>query len=269
MPIHVACPECRSTYDLVDDQQGKKVRCKKCQFGFIAEPMRNGRQDVFRDVEVVAERVSRAPVKKAAPPISARKTVQRVEDDDDDDEDRDARRRPTPRKKKSGGASTGLLIGGLAALLVVVVVGVVGLIVVIRYMGKDDKVSNPTIVDNSRPPDLDKGPINNPPDNRPPNDKGPGNPFPPNPNPNPNPIPNPPVDPNPPREPEVEKSGPPKENPNNTPPPANGMLPDEARERVEHATVYIRVTMPDGGKASGTGFFGVEPNILLTNAHVL
>ncbi len=156
MPIHVACPECRSTYDLVDDQQGKKVRCKKCQFVFIAEPMRNGRQDVVRDVEVVAERVSRAPVKKAAPPISARKTVQRVEDDDDDDEDRDARRRPTPRKKKSGGASTGLLIGGLAALLVVVVVGVVGLIVVIRYMGKDDKVPNPTIVDNSKPPTLIK-----------------------------------------------------------------------------------------------------------------
>jgi predicted Zn finger-like uncharacterized protein len=261
MPIRVACPECRSTYDLVDDQRGKKVRCKKCQFVFVAETARNGREDVVREVEAVVQRPSRAPVKKAAPPVSARKTVTRV-DDDEDDEDRDARRRPTSRKKKSAGVSTGLLIGGLAALLVVVVVGVVGLVVVLRWMGKDDKEFNPTIVDNSRLGDLNNGPINNPPDNGPPNDKGPGNPFPPNPN------PNPPVDPNPPREPEVEKPTSPKDNPNN-PPPANGMLPDEARERVEHATVYIRVTMPDGGKASGTGFFGVEPNILLTNAHVL
>src|SRR6266446_3428519 len=136
MPIHVACPECRSTYDLVDDQQGKKVRCKKCQFVFVAEPARNGRKDVVREVEAVVVRPSRAPVKKAAPPISARKTVTRVDDDEDDD-DRDDRRRPAPRKKKSG-ASPALLIGGLAALLVVVVVGVVGLIVVIRWAGKED-----------------------------------------------------------------------------------------------------------------------------------
>jgi predicted Zn finger-like uncharacterized protein len=263
MPIHVACPECRSTYDLVDDQRGKKVRCKKCQFIFVAEPAKNGRGDVVRDVEVVAERPSRTPAKKAAPPVAARRTVTRVDDEDDHEDERDNRRRPAPRKKKSGGASTGLLIGGLAALLVVVIVGVVGLIVLIRWMSKDDKAFNPVVADNSRPGDLNNGPIDNPVDNRPPN------PFPPNPNPNPNPnpIPNPPVDPKPPREPEVEKTPPPKENPGN--PPANGTLPDEARERVEHATVYIRVTMPDGGKASGTGFFGVEPNILLTNAHVL
>ncbi len=51
----------------------------------------------------------------------------------------------------------------------------------------------------------------------------------------------------------------------------NGELTKEARERIKRATVYLRVTMPNGGRASGTGFFGsVEArNIILTNAHVV
>ena len=39
--------------------------------------------------------------------------------------------------------------------------------------------------------------------------------------------------------------------------------------RVKQSTVYLRVTMPSGQVAEGSGFFAVEPRIVVTNAHVL
>jgi S1-C subfamily serine protease len=52
---------------------------------------------------------------------------------------------------------------------------------------------------------------------------------------------------------------------------AKGKLTAEARDKVKRATVYVRVTLPDGRKASGTGFFGVasDANLVVTNAHVV
>ena len=50
---------------------------------------------------------------------------------------------------------------------------------------------------------------------------------------------------------------------------AGGQLSAEVLAKVKRATVYIRVTMPNGGVAQGSGFFGVEPGLVLTNAHVL
>jgi S1-C subfamily serine protease len=51
--------------------------------------------------------------------------------------------------------------------------------------------------------------------------------------------------------------------------PTNAQLPPDVLDRVKRATVYLRVTLPDGQLAQGSGFFGVEPGIILTNAHVL
>jgi S1-C subfamily serine protease len=48
----------------------------------------------------------------------------------------------------------------------------------------------------------------------------------------------------------------------------SGLSP-QVREKVRNATVYIKVTMPDGSQASGSGFFGLEDFALLTNAHVV
>jgi S1-C subfamily serine protease len=52
-----------------------------------------------------------------------------------------------------------------------------------------------------------------------------------------------------------------------------GPLPDRLEadnlRRVKQATVYLRVDLPNGGIAEGTGFFAVEPGIIMTNAHVL
>jgi S1-C subfamily serine protease len=52
---------------------------------------------------------------------------------------------------------------------------------------------------------------------------------------------------------------------------SDGRLSAQELERVKRATVFLRVTMADGGKASGSGFFGSKesPNLLLTNAHVV
>jgi hypothetical protein len=41
------------------------------------------------------------------------------------------------------------------------------------------------------------------------------------------------------------------------------------RERVKKATTYLKVHMPGGGISTGSGFFAVEPGVVLTNAHVL
>jgi len=55
------------------------------------------------------------------------------------------------------------------------------------------------------------------------------------------------------------------------PPPANGdgSLARDVIDRVKRATVYLRVTIEAGNVAQGSGFFAVEPGVVLTNAHVL
>ena len=42
-----------------------------------------------------------------------------------------------------------------------------------------------------------------------------------------------------------------------------------AVKKVKHATAYLKVTLADGSVAEGSGFFGMQPGIVLTNAHVL
>jgi S1-C subfamily serine protease len=49
----------------------------------------------------------------------------------------------------------------------------------------------------------------------------------------------------------------------------NGQLAPEVLQRVKQATVYLRVTSDDGRVFQGSGFFGVEPGVVLTNAHVI
>jgi S1-C subfamily serine protease len=51
--------------------------------------------------------------------------------------------------------------------------------------------------------------------------------------------------------------------------PVPAQLDAAAMRKVKDATVYLRVSMPNGGVAEGTGFFGLEPGIVFTNAHVL
>jgi hypothetical protein len=52
-------------------------------------------------------------------------------------------------------------------------------------------------------------------------------------------------------------------------PPLPAQLAPAAVARVKQATVFLRVTTADGGKAEGSGFFTLKPGLLITNAHVL
>jgi S1-C subfamily serine protease len=48
-----------------------------------------------------------------------------------------------------------------------------------------------------------------------------------------------------------------------------GQLAPDVLRKVKRATLYLRVTLPDGNVAQGSGFFGVYPGVILTNAHVI
>jgi S1-C subfamily serine protease len=52
-------------------------------------------------------------------------------------------------------------------------------------------------------------------------------------------------------------------------PAAAGQLNAATLKKVKKSTAYLRVTMTSGAQAEGSGFFAVEPGIVVTNAHVL
>jgi uncharacterized protein (TIGR03067 family) len=52
-------------------------------------------------------------------------------------------------------------------------------------------------------------------------------------------------------------------------PATDGSLSADVLRRVKEATTYVRVTWADGRSATGSGFFAIEPGLILTNAHVL
>jgi hypothetical protein len=63
------------------------------------------------------------------------------------------------------------------------------------------------------------------------------------------------------------KSDPPKNDAPKTP--AGDQLTPDTLKRVKQATVYLRVTLPDGRIAQGSGFVAARPNVVVTNGHVV
>ncbi|HEY1861798.1 MAG TPA: trypsin-like peptidase domain-containing protein, partial [Gemmataceae bacterium] len=242
MPLHVVCPECRSAYDLADEQRGKKVRCKKCANVFVAEAeAKPARVEAVREAKAVAPRPDRDPP-KAVVPVAPRRASAR----DDEDDDREVRRRPAP-PKKSGNLGTVLLIGGLAFVALIVLVGGIGLIVGLRWLTKDDAApanSTPVIVNRQpfQPNPAENAPVIKPADNKPPEENVAA------------------------RFPTVRDD--PEDANADAAPAANGELAPVVLRKVKRRTALILVTVAEG-HASGTGFFAVEDNVLLTNAHVL
>lgn len=49
----------------------------------------------------------------------------------------------------------------------------------------------------------------------------------------------------------------------------DGSLSPEVLQRVKRSTVYLKVTLQDGAVSQGSGFLGIEPGTIITNAHVL
>jgi predicted Zn finger-like uncharacterized protein len=249
MPIQAVCPECRTVYRLADNVAGKQVRCKQCQAVFVAgAAARPKAEPPQREVRVVVERPAARP---AAPAPAPRRPAGR---DRDYDRDRD----DTPRRAAAARPAANHLpwiVGGAVACTLLLVVGIVIVALIVR---SDGKQKNAEVAAASATPAAAPAPAQAAP-------------------------------------PPVVPAAPPLAAKLPALPPAAVEPPDEApslrkadaalsgggggerrltaaaRDKVKHATVFLRVVFADGNRASGTGFFGAPGagNLILTNAHVV
>src|SRR5579885_36552 len=127
MPFDAICSACGATYSLRDEMQGRKVRCKKCQQAFVAEPAGNGNAFDFNGADDAVQDEKRpvksAPKRQPAGDEEPERPRRRRDADDDGGKDR-----PPVKKKKS---STGLIlgiIGGIGAVLLICCGGPIGFI---------------------------------------------------------------------------------------------------------------------------------------------
>src|SRR5258708_7715484 len=122
MPIQAQCPDCDASYNLADDQEGKKVRCRKCQTTFTVGGSKPRRAERFE--KAAPTRPARGTTAKSAPEPRRRR-------DRDDEEDDYEERRPRRREKeaKKSGPPMAFIIGGSVAASVLLVGGVIGLAV--------------------------------------------------------------------------------------------------------------------------------------------
>ena len=254
MPIRVTCEDCGHKFSAPDSRAGKTVACDECD----------------ETVRVPNAKATAAPVAKAVPSVKAVPAVKVVkkkivvEDDGDDDEDEAPRYRKQPAKAAKKSKLPLLIMAGVGAI---VLLGA-GSVAAFFALKKDD----PKVVAEGTP--------------------APGDLTPPVPVANPNPPEikhNPPVKPETqvstptqPPEPKPVEVKPPETKPVITKPmdkpivetkpltPVRRDTPDKSTfGKMKRATVYIEIEDQRGGGSSGTGWFGLDENLIVTNAHVL
>ena len=257
MAIEVVCAACGADYSVPESLLGKTIKCKAC-----SGPM-----------AVVALK----PV-SAKPAVAKAVRAAAVVDDDDDDD-----RRPTPAVRSAKPAAREgrgndlpaarkksawpLVLAGLGGLTAVLGLTVGGVVLSGVLDSKPNVVTNDPVV--APAPTLPKAEA--------PDDAETVTPTKPKETPKVKPA----TEPTPPDETPVEGSSkaiivaplpPAKTNPSAAPPTASTgprtTMDPLAIARAKNAAVYIEVEMNDGG-ASGSGWFGMEQNLIFTNAHVL
>jgi predicted Zn finger-like uncharacterized protein len=268
MALNITCPACQTVYPVNESMVGQTLKCKACGAGI---PVRAGAGAAARPT------AAKPMVAKALPADDREDTrparpARRPRDDDDYDDDRP--RVKKGEKKKS--ALPLLVAGGLAALLVAGGAGA-------YFAGLFGGQTKPEVADGGA--GAGKG--------------GPPSPMSPPPAPNKEPDEYPPVMPGrdpktgkllsemnkatkptaAPSEPERKQAIPaplaqiPKGTttaPAGSPPPPTKTEPDPATlKRCKDATVLFRVEDKNGKKWEGSGWFGLESNLIVTNAHVL
>jgi predicted Zn finger-like uncharacterized protein len=246
MAIRTVCTHCRTPYNVPDEQLGRSVRCKQCQEVFTVAPAGETTAPAAVPPPVAAE--PPAPTTPTPRPMGRRPLP--------------PRRRPLEREKETSSA-------GSIILALMVVFGTLAILagagVVAWYFLKTDYEKQPAVV----PPDPRNaeavakfgpgfgGP--NAGDNRP----GASDPLAFEPKQFDQPdagtrtyYPESPI----PKLPDADQPG------------ANGAgdtLDPEVLKKVKAATAFLRVTVADGTTPEGSGFFCIEPGLVITNCHVV
>jgi S1-C subfamily serine protease len=246
MAIDITCPGCQSVYPVADNLVGKTIRCKKC-----GEMM-----------------PVTAPVRAAAPVAAkAARPAARIDDDEDDarparsaarrarDEDDEARDAP---KKKS--ALPLILVGGVVMLILLAGGGAAAVFGLGLLGGTDTAASGraqppESPFTNEPPPPVvnDNKPIFTQPTGTQPTKNNTSDLV--------------PKQLQPVKQPTPEFTGPKTSiSPERM---MSGLMDTNAIRKVAAATVLIYGEGKNGSRWTGTGWFGLEPGLLFTNAHVL
>jgi S1-C subfamily serine protease len=273
MAISVTCPGCQAVYPVPENLAGSTIRCKTCS-EMMTVPA--------AAPPVAARPVPAAPI--AAKPLPAKPVAAKVTPADDDeprpaprarrfrDEDEDdydaPRRRPfreadEPKKK----SKVAVILGGGLGLAV----GVGVAVAVAGALGGGDKSDEPVRVAQGAPAEFTPPAVTNPPANvstpRPKADAADA------------------TDTTAVEVPKVRRIVPaplapitpvaqPQTGPFTKPGISqerlmSGVMDRVTSERVARATVLIEGEGHDGKRWTGSGWFGLEPNLIFTNAHVL
>ena len=239
MAIRVTCADCGHKFSAPDNRAGKTVACEECD-ETVRVPLAKAGTGPAKAV----------PVAKASPVAKSVKKKVVVDDDEIDDDDETPRSRQKPAEAVKKSALPMLLIAGGVLLLLVGGGGAA-----VFFLTKD---APPAVVASPTGPMYTGNPM--PPDTKPES-------KPTTPDPKPTPATKPdskPIEPKPVEPKPVEPK------PVEPKPVARRDTPDKATfDRMAHATVYIEVEDQRGGGSSGSGWFGLENNLVVTNAHVL
>jgi predicted Zn finger-like uncharacterized protein len=250
MSTRIVCPNCHTTYNVNDDQRGRRVRCKVCQAIFHVANADDGTD--LREAQS-AERGAPAPLPSALGAPRSSMTEAGIRS-------RAVRNKPA---RKIPALALMLIIGGVGGSLLIVAASAVFCMWLwfnppdTWRAAKQHEAQGPIAGGPMFGGPIPKVRINEAADGEGKEAAAEETDPPP---------------PSPPPSPELSFASPLPKDADPAPlanGPANPELPPDLVQKVKKATVYLRATLADGTIAQGSGFFGVEPNIVLTNAHVV
>jgi S1-C subfamily serine protease len=233
MSIRVACPSCRKVYNLDDTVQGKTVLCRDCRSPIAVPALAQGRREAG----------GRPPDDRIATSSRPASAAGRAGHDEDGPQRRPAERRSRHEDEGSQGGKNLVLIllgvGGAALVLVGLVIGGLVLVFFLRpgASSKQAAVAQAAVADEQPPIPAEgrAGPA--------PGAAGP--------------VAGPPAGPPQGAEPAIPAG------------PVPAEMAADVVQKVKQSTAYLRVRRTGGDVAEGSGFFALEPGIVITNAHVV
>jgi S1-C subfamily serine protease len=254
MSIALPCPSCRASLNFADTLLGRTVKCKEC--GSPVEV----KAPVAKAKPVVKKVVAAEPVEDDDEPVRPRKKLVTKQDEDDDDRPRrkpakkTSSRRDDDDEEDAPKKSMMLPIAIVGGVLVLIVGGVLAAMT----MGGGGKEKDVAVAPVVKVPETKPKPVITPPTTPPAPETTETASNPPT-----TTVEPPPVK-------KVEPVAPPVRTPSVTTKRPTRETPDpETMDKMMKASVYIEVEDGRGSGGSGSGWLGIEPNLIITNAHVL